>query len=91
MSKHIKELAIVLASIAGVCCLASLRFQSVQVTDRATSRTLHHWRVLLPGQDSDVKLQRDGRYEARTYGMTGLYGLWSVELMSGSRLTHSCP
>lgn len=88
MGKHIKELVVVIACLAGVCCLASLRFQSVEATDKETARAHHYWRVLLPGQDSDVELQEDGSYEARTYGITGLYGLWSVEEMSGFQSSH---
>jgi hypothetical protein len=88
MRKHISKVTIMTICAVGLCCLATLRFQRVQVEDRATARTNHYWRVLLPGQDTSVTLERDGSFEARTYDITGLYGLLGGEDVRGFRRTH---
>jgi len=87
MRKHISKVTIMTICAVGLGCLATLRFQWVQVEDKATARTRHYWRVLLPGQDTSVTLERDGSFEARTYDITGLYGLLEAEDTRGLKGT----
>lgn len=75
----------------GLCCIGMWRIQNVTVTDAATQKTQHYWRIVLPNQDRYLNLEakgRSGSWQASEYNFRGLYGLWKVDRLSGYYTRH---
>lgn len=85
MRRYISNLVIATMCVTGLCGLGMLRFQRVEIQDAATQHTHRYWRVLLPGQDNTVSLEKEGHYNAREHNIKGLYGLLNLECLSGAR------